>query len=153
MPGPTVTWMRHIFSLRCGVSVNVRASAEVLWNLLTDANGFPRWNSTISCVESEIREGEHIRVSVPGSDRRFMPKVSDVVPNASMTWTGGFAPLFKGVRTFTLHRRNDGSTDFTMVERFSGVLLPLVRGSLPDFGAIFEQYASDLQREAERGAR
>jgi len=31
-----------------------------------------------------------------------------------MTWTGGFAPVFKGVRTFDLKQRNDGSTDFAM---------------------------------------
>ncbi|HEV7366235.1 MAG TPA: hypothetical protein VGN76_10355 [Gemmatimonadales bacterium] len=28
------------------------------------------------------------------------PTVSGVVPNERMTWTGGFAPVFKGVRTF-----------------------------------------------------
>lgn len=66
-----------------------------------------------------------------------------------MTWTGGFAPVFKGVRTFALKSANDGSTDFTMEERFAGIMLPLVRGSMPDFGPVFERYANDLKREAE----
>jgi hypothetical protein len=39
-----------------------------------------------------------------------------------------------------------------MEERFSGLMLPLARGSLPDFGAVSERYASDLKREAERVA-
>jgi len=30
-----------------------------------------------------------------------------------------------------------GSTDFTMEERFTGVMLPLVKRMLPDFGPIF----------------
>jgi hypothetical protein len=30
------------------------------------------------------------------------------------------------------------------------VMLPLIKGSLPDFGPSFEQYAADLKREAER---
>lgn len=55
-----------------------------------------------------------------------------------------------GVRTFVPKPRNDGSTDFEMEERFSGLILPLVKGSMPDFGAVFERYASDLKREAER---
>jgi hypothetical protein len=67
-----------------------------------------------------------------------------------MTWTGGFSPVFKGVRTFELTRRQDGSVDFAMTERFSGLMLPLVRGSMPDFGPVFERYAADLKREAER---
>ena len=67
-----------------------------------------------------------------------------------MTWTGGFAPIFKGVRTFTLRPRDDGSTDFAVEERFSGLMLPLVKGSLPDFGPVFASYANDLRREAER---
>jgi len=69
-----------------------------------------------------------------------------------MVWTGGFAPVFKSVRTFQLRSLNDGSTDFTMQERFSGLMLPLVKGSLPDFGPIFERYANDLKLEAESSA-
>ena len=68
-----------------------------------------------------------------------------------MIWTGGVAPLFKGVRTFVLRPRTDGSTDFAMDERFSGLMLPLVRGFLPDFGPVFATFASDLKREAESG--
>jgi hypothetical protein len=67
-----------------------------------------------------------------------------------MTWTGGFAPIFKGVRTFVLTPRNGGSTDFVMEERFSGLILPLVKSSMPDFGPVFERYANDLKREAEQ---
>ena len=30
------------------------------------------------------------------------------------------------------------------------LMLPLLKGSLPDFGPVFERYANDLKREAER---
>jgi hypothetical protein len=69
-----------------------------------------------------------------------------------MCWTGGFAPMFKCVRTFELKPNKDGSTLFAMEERFSGLMLPLIKGSLPDFGPIFQRYANDLKREAERAA-
>jgi hypothetical protein len=127
-----------------------RVFAERIWSLLTDAKGFPRWNSTVTGIEGQIREGERLRLSVPGTDRTFTPTVSGVVPNERMTWTGGFAPIFKGVRTFELRPRNAGSTDFTMKERFSGLILPLVKGSMPDFGPVFARFANDLKREAER---
>jgi hypothetical protein len=91
-------------------------------------------------------------VHAPGTDRTFKPRVSNVVPDRHMAWIGGFAPLMKGVRTFDLRARDDGSTHFVMQERFSGLMLPLARRSMPDFGPIYERYADDLKRAAE-GAR
>jgi hypothetical protein len=152
MMDPRVTQSHGSFSTACGVEVNIRARPDGIWRLLTDAKGFPRWNSTVSGIEGEIREGARLRLHVPGTDRTFSPKVSGVVPGERMTWTGGFAPLFKGVRTFALKPRNDGSIDFTMEERFSGLLLPFLKGSMPDFGPVFERFAKDLKHEAERQA-
>jgi hypothetical protein len=150
MNEPKFTQTRGVFSMECKVTINIRAGADSIWRLLTDAKDFPRWNSTVTSIEGQIREGEQLRLRVPGTDRTFTPKISDVVPSGHMTWTGGFAPLFKGVRTFKLKPRDDGSTDFAMEERFSGLMLPLVKGSLPDFGPVFERYARDLKKEAER---
>jgi len=129
MEEPQVTQTHEAFSLTCGVVVNIQAKAASIWKLLTDAEDFPRWNSTISGIQGQIREGERLQLRVPGTDRTFTPKVSGVVADERMTWTGGFAPLFKGVRTFVLEQRNDGPTDFTMEERFSGVMLPLIKKS------------------------
>jgi hypothetical protein len=150
MNEPKITQERSAFSMSCRVEVTIQAKAERVWGLLTDANDFPRWNSTVTRVEGHIREGERLRLHVPGTNRTFTPTVSGVVPNERMTWTGGFAPMFKGVRTFELKPRTDGSTDFAMAERFSGLMLPLVKGSMPDFGPVFASYASDLARAAER---
>lgn len=138
------------FAMSCSVAVNIEMNAEVVWALLTDAKGFPRWNSTVTGIEGQIREGERLRLHVPGTSRTFSPRVSDVVPARRMIWSDGFVPLFKGVRTFELKARDDGSTDFVMGERFSGILFALTRRMLPDFRPIFEAYASDLKREAER---
>ena len=150
MEAPHARQTGRTFSLECAVEVTICAPAAVIWNLLTDARGYPNWNSTVSRVEGEIREGERLRLHVPGTSRTFTPTVSGVVPNQRMTWTGGVAPLFKGVRTFLLQPRPDGATEFAMTERFSGLLLPLVRRSLPDFRPVFERYADDLRRKAER---
>jgi hypothetical protein len=139
--------------MSCRVEVNIRATAANVWRLLTDAEGFPRWNSTIAKVEGHIREGERLRLHVPGTSRTFTPTVSGVVPNERMMWSGGFAPMFKGVRTFEVKPRGDGSTDFVMEERFSGLALPMAKGSMPDFGPVFEAYANDLKRAAEQAAR
>ena len=144
-----VTQSRGVFSMTCRVALTIRAPGATIWSLLTDATDFPRWNSTVTRVEGQIREGERLRLYVPGTDRTFTPRVSGVVPSERMTWTGGFSPIFKGVRTFELRPCDDGSTEFVMEERFSGLVLPFVKGSMPDFGPVFERYANDLKHEAE----
>ena len=149
---PQVTLTRQVFSLVCRVEMNIRATAPAIWDILSDAKGFPRWNSTITRIDGDIRDGERLRLHVPGTDRTFTPRVSGLVPNQRMTWTGGLAPIFSGVRTFVLRPRADGSTDFAMEERFSGVMLPLIGRFLPDFGPVFASFASDLTREAERSS-
>ena len=100
MAEPNLMQKQGVVSLTCGVAVNIRATAESIWKLLTDAKDFPRWNSTVTSIEGEIREGEQLRLHVSGTNRTFTPKVSGVVAGQRMTWTGGFTPVFKGVRTF-----------------------------------------------------
>jgi hypothetical protein len=144
-----ITQDRRSFSLTCSVEILIHATPEKIWSILTDAAGHARWNSTVARMEGEIAEGSRFKLWVPGETRTFTPKVSDVVTNRRMTWTGGFAPLFKGVRDFTLRPDMDGATEFTMTEHFTGLILPLVGRKLPDFGPIFKAYAEDLKREAE----
>ena len=146
------TQVKNAFSMVCRVEINIQAKAEVIWALLTDAKGFPRWNSTVSGIDGQIREGERIRIHVPGTNRTFNPRVLDVTANQCMTWRDGIAPLFKGSRSFELKSRDNGSTEFIMEEKFSGLIFAIVRSSLPEFRPIFEIYANDLKRESERVA-
>src|SRR5262245_21778753 len=110
MQAPNITRAHSAFSLVCRVVVDIEAPAERIWRLLTTANDVARWNSTVTSIEGDIVEGERIRLKVPGTDRVFTPRISGVVPCEKMTWTGGFAPMFKGVRTFELTPGDGGST-------------------------------------------
>lgn len=139
------------FRMGYTVAIRIQAPPNRIWALLTTADDFPRWNSTVKNVEGQIALGEKIKLRATiAPERTFNLTVSAFTPETLMVWTDGRAPLFTGVRTFTLTPQADGSTDFSMAEVFSGIMLPMIAGSLPDFGPTFEQYASDLKREAER---
>lgn len=142
----TSSTFRSTCSIRCAIA----APPAAIWALLTDAKGFPRWNKTVTSIEGHIALGGKLAVRVPVSDRTFTPEVVELVPERRMVWADGMAPMFKGTRTFTLEAQQDGTTLFTMTEVFAGLMLPMIKGSLPDFGPIFEQYAHDLKAEAER---
>ena len=141
---------RSTFRMKYAVSIDIAAEPERIWALLTDAEGMSRWNSTIESIEGTIAEGNTIKLRAkiaPG--RVFKLKIGKVVPGETMVWSDGFAPMFRGVRTYTLTPQPDGRTRFAMEEVFSGVMLPMIAGSLPDFGPAFEAYARDLKRASE----
>lgn len=146
------TKSKSAFRMEYTVGANIKAASERIWRLLTNAKDFPRWNSTVQSVEGEIAAGQTIKLYVkvaPG--RAFKLTVTEFAPTKRMVWSDGNF-MFRGVRTYTLTPKLDDSTDFTMAEVFSGAMLPLIAGSLPDFGPEFEKYAADLKREAEKGS-
>ncbi|MBL8163622.1 MAG: SRPBCC domain-containing protein [Anaerolineae bacterium] len=141
---------KSLFRMECAVSVSIKASPETIWRLLTDSREFARWNSSVVSLDGRIALGETIQLKVDyAPSRTFKLRVSEFVPNARMVWRDGSAPMFQGVRTYTLTPRGDGSTEFSMVEVLSGLLLPMIGGSLPDFAPPFERYAADLKKAAE----
>jgi hypothetical protein len=147
----TATKSAATFTMSCEISCVIHASAEAIWALLTDAEKMPSWNSTVTSVGGKIALGETLELRVPAAPKRvFKPKVTRFEPSRSMEWSDGFAPMFKGVRTFTLSPNGDGSVTFRMKEVFTGMMLPMIKGSLPDFAPAFEAYAADLKRAAER---
>jgi hypothetical protein len=138
------------FTRSVRVSVDVDAGADRIWELLTDAAAFPRWNSTVTSITGPIAKGRKLAIKVPISPRTFTPTVTEFEPPRRMVWRDGRAPMFRGERVYELAPQSDGRTRFTMTETFSGVMLPLIGRTLPDFAPVFERYAADLKVEAER---
>jgi hypothetical protein len=153
MNTPRVEKTNQTFRMTCAVTVNIRADRARIWQLLTDAPAFSRWNSTVKRLGGTIALGQTLELEVPSAPgRTFKPKVTAFESARSMEWSEGMAPMFRGVRTYELLPQPDGTTDFRMHEVFAGVMLPMIKGSLPDFAPIFETYAADLKREAERSS-
>ncbi len=138
------------FRMDCSVRCDIAASPARIWGLLTNAAAFPQWNSTVTSLKGEIALGQKLTLKVPLDPKRtFTPKVTKLEENRAMEWSDGMAPMFKGVRRFSLTPKANGVTEFEMTEVFFGVMLPMIKGSLPDFGPAFETYAADLKRAAE----
>ena len=147
--------LRKTFRRECSVAVEIRAPVERVWAILTDADDMTRWNSTLTSVEGPIALGSIVMMRLPEApDRTFKPKVTRFEPNREMEWREGNSVMFLGVRTYSLTPSEDRrATAFRMTEVFTGLMLPMIGGRLPDFGPIFERYAADLKVEAERSSR
>lgn len=139
------TTTRKTFSRETSVSTTIYADPAIVWALLTHASDIPRWNSTVTAMKGEIREGGTVELkSILDEKRTFKLKVKEFVPEKRLVWGDAL-----GNRVYTLTRGDGGSTHFSMTEKIGGPLFPLFAGSIPSFDETFERYAADLKKEAE----
>jgi len=134
-------------------STNIKASKDTIWRLLTDGPNYPTWDPGVIRIEGRIAPGEKLTAySKLSPNRGFAATVTEFLPGQRMTWSGGMPlGLFKGVRTFTLMPKSDGSIDFTLREEFSGPLLGMIGKSIPDMTKSFQDFVNGLKERAEKG--
>ena len=143
---------KSLFRRECAVTADIAATPERIWQLLTDVDDMVRWNSTLTRMGGTIGPGGTVKMEVPEAPGTvFKIEVTTFTPPREMVWTQGNPIMFRGVRTYRLTPLGAGLTRFEMIEVFSGLVLPMAAGRLPDFKPIFERYAADLKAEAEQG--
>jgi len=132
------------FSRETSVGTLVAAEPAIVWALLTHASDFPRWNSTVTALNGEIKEGATIELkSTLDEKRTFKLKIKEFVPQKRLVWGDS-----QGSRVYTVEKSARGSL-FTMSEKIGGPFFPLFAGYIPSFDESFERFAADLKKEAE----
>lgn len=135
--------------------IHIEASPETVWQVLTDFSRYPDWNPFIPRAEGEIREGARIEVRIEppgGQGMTFRPTVQRVVPHGELRWLGRLwvPKLFDGEHIFELHPE-DGGTRFVQRENFSGLLVPVLGGTMESATRRgFDAMNRALKEEAER---
>ncbi len=143
--GKAVT-TKKTFSRETAVSIDIQADKSIIWALLTNANDFPRWNSTVIAIEGTIAKDEKIKLKAKLDPKReFKLKVKEFDADHRLVWGDAM-----GNRVYTLKSIGNNLTNFSMVEKIGGPLFPLFAKMIPPFDDAFEQYAKDLKHEAEK---
>ncbi len=52
---------KSAFRLQVSAGINIKANPDRVWALMTNADDFSRWNSTVKSIEGRIASGETIR--------------------------------------------------------------------------------------------
>jgi uncharacterized protein YndB with AHSA1/START domain len=132
-------------------SADIAAPPDRIWSILTDGAGWSTWDSGVDAVEGRIAPGETITIrskAAPG--RAFPVKVTTFEPGSKLVFSGGMPlGLFKGVRTYTLSPRGDGTTGFHMREEYSGPLLGMMWRNMPNLQPSFDTFVRGLKARAE----
>ncbi|MFI0433129.1 MAG: SRPBCC domain-containing protein [Candidatus Nanopelagicales bacterium] len=135
---------------RFETGIDIASCRAVVWRLITDAENYPEWNSTVLRVEGVIEPEAGIRVVTTADPTHgHGVKVVEFEPENRMVWRGGLPlGLFTGSRTFLLGDSEKG-VRFEMAEDYSGPLAFAIGRTLPDLQPMFDAFAADLRAAAE----
>ncbi|MEH2304418.1 SRPBCC domain-containing protein [Nostoc sp.] len=143
--------------------IEIQASDEQVWNLLTDFASFPHWNLFIRQISGLLSEGAQLTVHFQPPGRNivtFQPTVITVEPNRKLRWLWHFLipGLFDVEHSFIIEPLASDVYDglrlrvrFIQQESFQGLLVPLLARRLNiDVRQGFEAMNQTLKTKAER---
>lgn len=110
--------------------IEIDASPECVWRILTDFPSFPQWNPFIRQISGEPKIGAPLQMKSRFFGSRHMNFRSIVVrlePNRELRWLGHFLfpGLFDGEHGFILEPVEPDRTRLIHDETFTGLLVPL----------------------------
>lgn len=134
--------------------IEIDAPPERVWQVLIDFGAYPQWNPFIRSIEGEPRVGSRLKVRIepPGArGMTFRPTVRVAEPARELRWLGRlFVPgLVDGEHRLALEPLEGGRSRFVQSERFSGLLVGLITGTLAATERGFEQMNQALKTRAE----
>jgi hypothetical protein len=109
--------------------IDIAATGEQVWSVLTDFADYPNWNYFIVKIEGRPDIGSNLRVRIKPPGRTamtFRPKALTAARNRELRWLGHLIVpgLFDGKHSFRIEDRGRACR-FHQSERFSGILVPL----------------------------
>jgi hypothetical protein len=134
--------------------IEVEATPERVWEILTDFDAYPEWNPFIQRIEGDAAPGSklEVRIEPPGGRAMtFKPTVLEVAPGQELRWLGRvLAPgLFDGEHSLRIEPIDGSRVRFVQAERFTGVLVPVLGKSLEKTQRGFTAMNEALKRRAE----
>jgi len=135
---------------RVETTAHLDARANEVWAVLTDFPAYGEWNPFITAISGVLAEDDRLDVTFQqpnGKTSRFRPRVLRVSPARQIRWLGKLGPggLFDGEHYFVLEPQTDGTTVLTHGERFTGVLVPLMKSLLADTEQAFRSMNAALE--------
>ena len=137
------------------LEIEIDASAELVWGVITDFASYPEWNPFVRKISGEPKVGERleVRLEPPGGRAiTLRPTVLKAEPERELRWLGHLwvSGLFDGEHSLSIHRLGEDRVRFVQAETFGWVLVPLFARSLDDGTRRgFEEMNRALKERAE----
>jgi len=135
--------------------VEINAGPERVWAILSNFSAYPEWNPFIRFISGAPEKGARLEVRIQPSGAKgmtFRPCVLVADAGRELRWLGRLLVpgIFDGEHSFVIQPLAGGKVLLRQSELFSGVLVPLFRGSLDrDTKRGFEEMNLALKARAE----
>ena len=135
--------------------IDIKASPEKAWEVLTDFNNFPHWNPFIRQINGDPKVGTKLKIHLhtsSGKSRTYRPTVTKVESNRELRWSGkSFIPgMFNGERIFSIELKTN-HVRFVHREIFTGLGVALAGNRLDkDMYQSFEKMNDAFKEEVEQ---
>lgn len=121
--------------MEISTEIDINASAQTVWRILTDFAEYPHWNPFIRQLAGSAQAGATLQAGIQppgGKIMRFSPTLLAADPDRELRWRGHWLlpALFRGEHYFQIRPLAADRVLFVQGENFSGLLLPLFRASL-----------------------
>ena len=137
--------------------IEIQASPERVWEVLTDFDAYQEWNPFMVEAEGRAVVGQRLRLRMRPPGRRrpttFRPRVLEAEPGRRLRWLGRLLlpGLFDGEHRFAIEPAGPGRARLVQEETFGGLLAPLLLRFLAEPTlAGFRQMDQALEARAEQ---
>ena len=112
-------------------SIDINASPEEVWSVLTDFAKFPVWNPFMRWIKGDLRKGAKLEVRIQPTGARgstFKPTILVVNPPRELRWLGHLwiSGLFDGEHILTIESIGNNNARFQQKEIFNGLFVRLL---------------------------
>jgi hypothetical protein len=137
--------------------IEIDAPPSAVWAVLADTTAYPDWNPFVRRLSGDLREGAKLEAHIEapgGRGMTFKPTVVAAEPGRELRWLGRLLlpGVFDGEHRFRLEPLASGGTRFVQSERFSGVLVRLLAGTLAKTEIGFQAMNHALKARVEARA-
>jgi hypothetical protein len=111
--------------------IEIQATAERVWDVLTDFAAYPTWNPFIPRLDGRVEVDTRLeaRLKPPGGRGMDLhPNVIAATPAQELRWLGHLIVpgLFDGEHGFRIESMGPDRVRFVQEERFTGLLAPIL---------------------------
>jgi hypothetical protein len=109
--------------------IEIQASPEKVWQILTDLDKWPEWNPFIHHAVGKAQKGEAVDITFRSASKEMTLHctVINAEPNRELCWKYHviLPGLFRGEHSFVIEPMGPNHLRFVDRETFSGLLVPL----------------------------
>ena len=141
---------------RLSSEIEINASPERVWQILTDFSALPDWNPFMRSIEGDLEVGNRLKVYIKaskGMGMSFKPTVLKAEPQGELRWIGRFLMpgLMDGEHSFIIEPLEGNHVRFIQSESFTGILVPFMAamGVFKNAHIGFDEMNQALKERAE----